>query len=108
MIGSTTGKEPDYIQDEDLRSPDQLRGDMKAINKAKMSLVEKATVQGVMKELEVMKQQREQTHEQLDRLIGMYGTLQNELNSFRQEWFKQLNVRVNGGSTTPEDYANND
>ena len=44
-IGSTSGKEPDHIEDGDLRTPEQLRGDMKEIIKAKMSLVERAYVQ---------------------------------------------------------------
>lgn len=100
---STTGKEPNAIQDEDLRTPDQLRGDMKAINKAKLSLAEKATVEGVRTEISVVKQQLEMTHEQLRRLIGMYGTLRAEFDQFQQQRIKELTVRVNGGSTTPED-----
>lgn len=102
-IGATIGKEPDHIQDEDLRTPDQLRGDMKAINKAKLSLAEKATVEGLHTEVQVLKQQLKMTHEQLRRLIGMYGTLQNQFNLFNQQRIKELNVKVNGGSTTPED-----
>lgn len=102
-IGATSGKAPDYIHDEDLRTPDQLRGDMKRIVDAKMSLNEKATVEGVMVELSVVKQQLEMTHEQLRRLIGMYQTLQNEFTEYKQQRVKELNVRVNGGSTTPED-----
>lgn len=103
MIGTTQGKEPDFIQDEDLRTPDQLRGDMKAIHNAKLSLAEKATVEGVRTEIGVLKQQLEMTHEQLRRLIGMYQTLQLEFDQYKLQRIKELNVRVNGGSTTPED-----
>lgn len=103
MIGATSGKEPDHIEDGDLRTPDQLRGDMKAIHNAKLSLNEKATVEGVMTEISVVKQQLEMTHEQLRRLIGMYQTLQAEFDQYKQQRVKELNVKVNGGSTTPED-----
>ena len=103
MISSTAGKEQDYIQDEDLRTPDELRGDMKEIIKAKLSLREKATVEGVRVEIEVVKQQLEMTHEQMRRLIGMYQTLQNEFTQYKEQRIKELNVRVNCGSTSPED-----
>jgi len=100
---ATTGTTPDYVQDEDLRTPDQLRGDMKAINNAKLSLREKATVEGVRTEISVIKQQLEMTHEQLRRLIGMYQTLQNEFTQYKEQRIKELNVRINHGSTTVED-----
>ena len=103
MIGATEGKEPDHIQDEDLRTPEQLRGDMKEINKAKMTMVEKATVQGVMTEIQVMKQQMEMQAEQMNRLIGMYQTLQGEFDQYKQQRVVELNMKVNNGSTSPED-----
>jgi len=102
-IGSTSGKEPDAIDDCDLRTPDQLRGDMRAINEARMSLREKGTVAGVMAEISVVKQQLEMTHEQMRRLIGMYQTLQAEFDQYKLQRIKELTVRVNSGSTTPED-----
>lgn len=102
-IGSTSGKEPDHIEDGDLRTPAQLRGDMREINKAKMSLVEKATVEGVMTEIQVLKQQLEMTHEQMRSLIHLYGTLRAEFDQFQAQRLKELTVRVNAGSTTPED-----
>lgn len=102
-IGATTGKEPDAYQDEDLKSLDELRGALKDLHKARLSLNEKATVEGCMTEIQVMKQQLEMTHEQLRRLIGMYGTLQNEFNAFKSQRIAELNVRVNTGSTSPED-----
>ena len=102
-IGATSGKEPDHINDEDLKSLDELRGAMEDMHKAKLSLNEKASVEGVMTEIQVLKQQLEMTHEQLRRLIGMYQILQNQFNQFQQQRIKELNVRVNSGSTTPED-----
>lgn len=102
-IGATTGKEPDHVEDGDLKSLDELRGAYQDMHKAKLSLNEAATVQGVMTEIEVVKQQLEMTHEQLRRLIGMYQTLATEFEQYRGQRIKELNVRVNGGSTTPED-----
>ena len=103
MIGATTGKEPDHIEDGDLKSLDEMRGAMKDLHKAKLSLNEKATVEGVQTEITVLKQQLEMTHEQMRRLIGMYSTLRNEFDTFQQQRIKELNVKVNHGSTTPED-----
>jgi len=102
-IGATTGKEPDFIDDADFRTPEQLRGDMKDINKARLSLREKATVAGCLAEVAALKQQNAMTHEQLRRLIGMYHNMQQEFDQFKEQRIKELNVRVNGGSTTPED-----
>lgn len=103
MIGSTSGKEPDHIEDGDLKTLDELRGAYKDLHKAKLSLNEKATVQGCMTEIQVMKQQLEMTHEQLRRLIGMYGTLQEQFAQFQAQRYIELNSWVAGGSTTPED-----
>lgn len=90
-------------QDEDLRTPDQLRGDMREIVRAKLTIGERATVEGVRNEIGVVKQQLEMTHEQMRRLIGMYQTLQDEFTQFKQQRIKELNVKVNHGSTTKED-----
>lgn len=103
MIGATTGKEPDYIDDGDLKSLDEMRGAMKDLQKAKLSLNERATVEGVQTEISVLKQQLEMTHEQLRRLIGMYTTLRGEFDQFQAQRIKELTMRVNGGSTTPGD-----
>lgn len=104
-IGATTGKEPDHVEDGDLKTLDELRGAMKDMHKAKLSLNQKATVEGCLVEVAVVKQQLEMTHEQIRRLIGMYQTLASEFEQYRQQRIKELNVRVNGGSTTPEDYS---
>jgi len=103
MIGATEGKEPDFIQDIDCLSLDQMRGAMKDLSKAKLSLAERATVEGVQTEIVVVKQQLEMTHEQLRRLIGMYQTLQNEFDQFKQQRIAELQLKVNHGSTTSED-----
>ena len=103
-IGATTGKEPDHVADEDLKTLDELRGAMKDMHKAKLSLNEKATVQGVMTELDVMKQRFVMQGEQINRLIGMYTTLRNEFDQFqRQRVIELQSWLAKGGSTTPED-----
>lgn len=106
-IGATTGKEPDHIEDGDLKSLDELRGAMKDLHKAKLSLNEKATVEGVATEIQVLKQQLEMTHEQMRRLIGMYTTLHDQFLQFQQQRVIELNSWVAGGSTSPEDADGN-
>jgi hypothetical protein len=105
MIGSTTNKEPAIIDDKDIEmlSLDDMRGAYKDMHKAKMSLNQQASVEGVMTEIEVLKQQMEMTHEQLRRLIGMYGTLSGEFEQYKQQRVAELQMKVNGGSTTFED-----
>lgn len=90
-------------QDEDFRTADQLRGDMREINKAKMSLGEHATVEGIRKEISVVKQQLDMAHEQMRTLISIYQTLQNEFTEYKEQRIRELNVRINHGSTTAED-----
>ena len=102
-IGATTGKEPDYIDDHDLRTPEQLRGDMKDIIAAKKSLGELATIEGIRTQITILQQQMEKTHEQLGRLIQMYGTMKAEFDQFKMQRVRELNVRVNHGPTTSED-----
>ena len=103
-IGSTSGKEPDAIADEDLKTLDELRGAMKDIHKAKLSLNEKATVQGCMVELDVMKQRFVLQGEQINRLIGMYTTLHDQFAQFQKQRVIELQSWLaTGGSTTPED-----
>ena len=66
-------------------------------------MLEKATVQGLKTEVEVLKQQLDKTHEQLQRLINLYGTLQAQFTQFQQQRAIELNMKVNHGSTSPED-----
>jgi len=101
-IGSTSGKEPDWIEDGDLKSPEELRGAMKDIIKANLSVAEKATVHGIAVELDVMKQRLAATHEQMQSLIGLYGTLLGEFRQFQTQRVIELQSRGTG-STTPED-----
>jgi len=96
--------------DADMRTIDELRGVQKVmkegyenLHEAKLSLNEKATVQACLVELSVMRQNRENDQEQMRRLIGMYQTLQNEFTQFKQQRIRELNLRVNGGSTSRED-----
>ena len=119
MIGSTThkGNPKDNIlpkvltdADADMKTLDELRGlvgNMKEgyenLHTAKLSLNEKATVAGCIAEVQTCKQKMEMLHEQMQRLIGMYGTLQGEVDEFKAARIRELTLKVNGGSTTPED-----
>lgn len=107
-IGSTEDKgdpKDNIISDEDIQmlSLDDMRGAYQDMHKAKLSLNEKASVQGVVTEIEILKQQLEMTHEQMRSLIGIYGTMKAEFEQFKQQRIAELQMKVNGGSTTPED-----
>ena len=91
-----------YTEEEDPRTPEQLRGDMEKIRKAALSVGDKATVKGIATEIEALKQQLEMTHEQMRNLIGIYGTLQREFRQFQMQRVVELQGRGTG-STTPED-----
>lgn len=103
-IGATTGKEPDYIEDEDLLSLDEMRGTMKEITAAALTNSEKATVRGVMNEMQVLKEMMALQDEQNNRLVNLYSTLRNEFDVFKANYAASLNLKVAGGSTTPEDF----
>jgi hypothetical protein len=105
-IGATTGDKPDYVQDEDLKSADELRAGMEKLETARLSLNEKATVNGVRADQQILRQQLEMTHEQLRRVIGMYQTLRLEFDQFQAQRVIELQSWLaTGGSTTPEDMA---
>jgi len=104
-IGATNGKEPDHIEDEDLLSLDEMRGAMKDITAAALTNSEKATVRGVMSEMQVLKEMMAKQDEQNNRLVNLYSTLRNEFDTFKMTHAASLNVRINGGSTSPEDLA---
>jgi len=103
-IGATTGKEPDHVDDEDLLSLDEMRGAMKDITAAALTNSEKATVCGVMSEMKALKAIMAKQDEQHARLVNLYSTLRNEFNTFKANHAASLNVRINGGSTSPEDF----
>ena len=68
----------------------------------------KATIDGVLLELEIVKQKLENAHEQMRRVIGMHQTLQAEFQQFRTLWATQLNGFVNGGPTQRLDSGTDD
>jgi len=103
-IGATTGKEPDHIEDEDLLSLDEMRGAMKDITAAALTNSEKATVRGVISEMQVLKDMMAKQDEQNNRLVNLYSTLRNEFDTFKANHAASLNVRINGGPTSPEDF----
>lgn len=102
-VGATTGKEPDHIDDEDLLSLDEMRGTMKDIKAAALTNSEKATVRGVMNEMQAIKKMMAEQDEQNNRLVNLYSTMRGEFDAFKANYAASLNLKVAGGSTTPED-----
>lgn len=103
-IGNTTGKEPDPIMDEDLKTPEELRGAMKDIAAANLSVAEKATVLGIANEIEVIKQRLADVIEQSQAAVNLAITLQRQFQQFQAQRAQELHLKVRGGSTTPEDW----
>ena len=90
--------------EEDRRTEAELRGAMQDISKAKLTMGEIATVEGVTVEMKVLRQMVDDIAEQHNRVIGMIGTLRNELEQFKSQWnIERQSWLANGGSTTPED-----
>ena len=102
-IGNTTGKEPDPIMDEDLKSPEELRGAMEDLINASISVSEKATVQGIAHEIEAIKLRLADVIEQSQAAVNLAITLQRQFQQFEAQRAKELTLKVAGGSTTPED-----
>lgn len=107
-FGSTTENEGvpiDRGPPEEMRmTENELRGAMKDVAKAKMTMGEQATVKGLMAEMKVLRSLVDDVCEQNNRLIGLYQTLQGEFEQYRKQRAIELQSWLaNGGSTTPED-----
>ena len=64
---------------------------------------DKATLDGCLQELNIVKQKLENCYEKLDRLTGIWGTTQNQLQQLQTQYAKLANVRINGGPTKRDD-----
>jgi signal transduction protein with GAF and PtsI domain len=80
-------------------------GSMRDVHKAKLTMGEIATVQGVATQMKVLKAMVDDMTEQHNRVIGMIGTLRAEFQQYQQQRAIELQswIAKNGGSTTPED-----
>lgn len=82
----------------------ELRGEMQTIVKAKKSMGELATIEGIQAQMLAMQELMETLMEQNNTLINRYMTLKGELDQFRQQWnIERQSWLAKGGSTTPED-----
>lgn len=90
--------------EEDRRTEAELRGAMQDVHKAKLTMGELATVQGISEENKMLRSMMDDLCAQNERLIGMFQTLKNELDDFRKQWnIERQSWLAKGGSTTPED-----
>ena len=62
-----------------------------------------ATVEGVSQRMDMLEQQLANAHEQMRRLIGMYGTLRGEFDQFQRQRIIELTAAVNNGPTVKLD-----
>lgn len=111
MIGSTTedidGVPKDYDRgppEENRMTEAELRGTMKDISKAKATMGEIATIQGISEEMKVLRALVDDCMEQNNKVIGLIGTLRAEFEQYRKQRAIELQSWLaNGGSTTLED-----
>ena len=89
--------------EEDRKTEAELRGQMRDIASAKLSMGEIATVEGIMAEMKMMQSQMDDLMEQNNRLINLYETLRGEFEQYRNQRATELQSWVAGGSTSPED-----
>ena len=68
-----------------------------------LSKKEKATVQGLFNEVEIIKQKMETLHKQLQQTHGVIATINAQFQQFQEQRVKELNLRVNGGPTVNGD-----
>lgn len=89
----------------DWASPADLRKEMKLIANAKESMGALTTLEGLATEVHALKQRLALTHDQMNAVINIYGTLRNEFTDFQAQRAIELRswLAKNGGSTTPED-----
>jgi hypothetical protein len=109
-FGSTTedidGVPIDRGPPEEMRMTEaELRGAMQDVAKAKKTMGELSTVEGIAAENKMMRSMMDDLCEQNNRLLGLYQTVRNELDTFTKQWNieRQSWIARNGGSTTPED-----
>jgi len=67
---------------------------------------DKATLNGVLQEMDIVKQKIEHCYEKLHRMTALYMTMQGEFQQFREQRVKELTLRVNGGPTVKDDGTN--
>lgn len=78
------------------------------IKNAQKNVGEVATVAGLHKEFEILKQRLELCYAKLDRMTGLYGTLQGQYEQLHRLWVASLNLKVNHGPTDGTDDQSGD
>lgn len=100
-FGSTVDRGP---ESEDRKTEAELRGEMKDIAKAKMTMGEQATLHGLREEVTILKDLVTDMTEQHNKIVSLYSTMRAEFDQFKQQRAIELQSWLaNGGSTTPED-----
>jgi ClpP class serine protease len=82
----------------------ELRGTMRSIADAKLTMGEQATVKGLVEQVLVLQEMVDSMTEQHNRMVGLVQTTRNELAEFKQQWnIERVSWLAGGGSTTRED-----
>lgn len=118
MIGSTEGEEiaeakkrltdidpncDPLTMGELLQVVGKVESAQAAIQRAQKNVGEVATVAGLQQEFEIVKQKLELCYEKLNRMTGLYATLQGQYEQLHRLWVASLNLKVNHGPTDGTD-----
>ena len=98
-------KDYDRGPPEEMRmTENELRGQMKLIADARSSMGELATIKGLLKEMQLLRDLVDQAMEQNNKLVGLYSTMRGEFDQYKNQRAIELQSWLaRGGSTTPED-----
>lgn len=80
--------------------------DIKRAKQDKLNRMERATVQGLLLEMDVVKQKLDNCYDKMSRANGAYQTLLNEVRQLRAQYATLANVRINRGPTVKDDGSN--
>ena len=69
----------------------------------KLTSYERATVKGLLQEMDILKQKLDNCYDKLDRLNGIWGTTSEQLKVLQTQYALLANVRVNSGPTVKSD-----
>lgn len=90
--------------EEDWKTAAELRGAMQDVAKAKATMGELATVNGLQAEMKMLKFQMDDLMENNNRLVNLISTLQGRFDQYQKQRAIELQSWLaTGGSTTPED-----
>ncbi len=72
----------------------------------KLTKMERATVSGCLREMDILKQKLELCYEKLSRMTNLYQMQQRDFAEFKAQRMKELQMKINHGPTVVENGTN--